>query len=521
MPDGYLYNLGLRFDAVARRRPDAIALRFPDGAEWSYSRCNDLSSQCARLLLSKGTSQGDVVAIATDKHPMAFVVMLAALKIGAAYVNLDISSPPERLERIVDRARPVLIVHEGATADLIAPLRPRTGAATLDCSGADFEEALQRFEPGLPAETAEVPGNAPAYVMFTSGSTGFPKGAVIPHAAVINFSDWARATVGYDESAVFTNVNPLHFDNSVFDFYAALFQGATMVPFGSDIARQPMKLVKAVEEAGCTIWFSVPSMLIFLMRMRAVTKTSFPALKCFIFGGEGFPKSSLRKLYGLFSDRIAFLNVYGPTECTCICSSYPVSDGDMESDDLLPLGPIAPNFRFLVLDEDGNPVDDGATGELYLRGPNVGLGYLNDPERSAGAFVRVPTVAGYDERCYRTGDLVRYRADTGLLYFAGRADNQVKRMGYRIELEEIEYALGALAGVRENVCVFSRAAGDEVGRIVAYVVGEDLDPDALRTDLGAKIPAYMMPNDFVVVDGLPKNRNGKIDRLAVKDGAVS
>lgn len=517
MSRGYCYNLGLRFEAVAEERRQTTALRFPNGTELSYQQCRDLSSQFAHLLICKGIQTGDVVALATDKHPMAFVVMLACLKIGAPYLNVDFASPLERLKKIFDRAKPTLLVYENKTLDFANNLADAFDISTIDCSTAQFTEKISRFETTIPDAVRKVPGSTPAYVMFTSGSTGFPKGAIISHSAVLNFLEWAEQTIPIDTQDILTNINPMHFDNSVFDFYASLFLGATLVPIGGDLVQQPMKMVRAVEAANCTIWFSVPSMLIYAMRMRAISATSFPSLKKIVFGGEGFPKSSLRKLFDLVGNRVQFVNVYGPTECTCICSSYPVTIDDMASDELLPLGPIAPNFDFVVIDENGKKAPDGEIGELYLRGPNVGLGYLNDPKRTEQAFVPTPTVAGYVDRCYRTGDLVRYRPQEDLLYFAGRADNQVKRMGYRIELEEIEYSIGSISGVRENACIFIREPTDDVGRIVAFVAGDGLDPKSLREKLGDKIPSYMIPNDFNVMDVLPKNRNGKIDRLALKE----
>lgn len=520
MNEGYYYNLGLKFDFIARKQPSAIALRFQDGEEWSYGRCNELSSRCAHFLLDLGVLESDVVAIVSDKHPMAFVVMLAALKIGVAYVNLDAESPLERLEKILDKTGSHFVFFEDLTEEVGSSLEKNNSIRGINLDDDVFASLLEGYSSDIPNVTSTITGSAPAYVMFTSGSTGIPKGALIPHNALINFSSWARAAIGYDETAVFTNVNPLHFDNSVFDFYASLFQGATLVPFRSKLLRHPLKLVSAVEKANCTVWFSVPSLLVYLMRMRSINSSSLQNLQTLVFGGEGFQKNPLRKIYELLGDRVELLNVYGPTECTCICSIYRVSELDMKTDDLLPLGTIAENFSFLILDENDNLTPDGQIGELVLRGPNVGMGYLNDKQRTADNFQPVPTLSGYKEQCYRTGDLVRFDRASGLLYFCGRQDNQVKRMGYRIELEEVESAIGSIPGINECVCIFERATSADVGQIIAYFVGDQFEVEAIRSILSTKIPKYMMPNDFVQLDILPKNRNGKIDRLALSEGRL-
>jgi D-alanine--poly(phosphoribitol) ligase subunit 1 len=393
--------------------------------------------------------------------------------------------------------------------------RSATVTAKLDIATAEKNALLAELEKHDSANlsgTSDVTGSNPAYIMFTSGSTGFPKGAVMTHANVLNLIQWSRQTYTIEQDDVLTNVNPLYFDNSVFDFYAALFNGARLVPFTKSEIGDPRIIVEKIDAAACTLWFSVPSLLIYLQTMKATDGRNLRSIRRFLFGGEGYPKAKLKKLYDAYSESTEFFNVYGPTECTCICSSYRITDTDFtDVQGLPPLGNIAKNFSYLILGEDGGAVPVGETGELFLSGPNVGLGYYNDAERTAASFVQNPLHDRFREIVYRTGDLARVDPADGKLYIEGRKDNQIKHMGYRVELEEIEAALHCLDYVTEAVALHASANG--LSRIIAVVASaNELDKNRLRRDLGQIIPSYMIPSVFHCERVLPKNPNGKVDR---------
>lgn len=508
----YEYNLGNRFQRVVDERSRDIAIWFSEHETADYQTLNKLANRIARLLLGRSVVSGDVICLSGEKSLDTFACMIACLKIGAVYCVLDPETPIERLRKILTTCQPKLLLADRGFLDRTEALTSELRiAAAKKAPDALAFEAENYDDANLPQTSAVTGGNA-AYIMFTSGSTGFPKGAVMTHANVLNLIEWSRETYSITPDDVLTNVNPLYFDNSVFDFYAAIFNGARLVPCSKVEVSDPKALVEKIDAASCTLWFSVPSLLIFLQTMRATDGQNLRSIRRFVFGGEGYPKAKLKKLYDAYADSSQFFNVYGPTECTCICSNYQVTENDFQDlQGLPPLGYIAKNVSYLILGKDGRAVSAGETGELCLSGPNVGKGYYNDPERTAASFVQNPLNEKFHEVIYRTGDLARFDLHDGKLYIEGRKDNQIKHMGYRIELEEIEAALYCLDYVSEAAALHTSANG--LSRIVAVVASaEEFNDERIRRDLGQIIPSYMIPSVFHRERVLPKNPNGKVDR---------
>jgi D-alanine--poly(phosphoribitol) ligase subunit 1 len=508
----YAYNPAILFQHIVNNYAEKTAVFFEDDSHISYSELNSFSNQLARYFLDSGIKKGHVIAISGEKRLQSFIAMIAALKIGAIYTIFDPEGPIERLKKIFAASLPKALI-------LSTELKEKSDIASsgfnvnLICDDQiDSHELSQNYPHHNLQETFQVTGTDPSYIMYTSGSTGIPKGAVITNGSVINFINWCKTAFKISPDDILTNINPLYFDNAVFDFYVSIFSGASLVPFASNTVTDPQLLIRKIDELKCTTWFSVPSLLIFLQTMKALRSDNLKHIKKFIFGGEGYPKAKLKELFELYSKRSEFYNVYGPTECTCMCSSYRITHDDFnDTSGFPPLGRIADNFSYFIIGDNQKLVEDGDVGELCLMGPNVGKGYYNDFERTKESFIQNPFNNNFREIIYKTGDLVRYDADDKKIYIKGRKDHQIKHMGYRIELEEIETVCHSLDYIAEVAVVHGHKRGFSQIVAVMSLKCEKTKVEILN-DLKNLLPDYMLPTIFYFEKEIPKNQNGKIDR---------
>lgn len=504
----YHYNLAHLFDEVLAAHAARPALRYA-GGDHAYRELGGWIDALAALLLEKDLRRGDVIAIGHDKHALTYALMLAAIRLGVAYVNIDVASPIARTSRILQVSAPKLLFYDDPAYQAgMVELAMSQGCELLLLDPSILPTASEVDREYQRQRSRLVDGATIAYIMFTSGSTGVPKGVAVTHQNVLHFIAWGRERFGITEQDNFANLSPMYFDNSVFDFYVGLFCGASLSPIHRSLLAQPYELVTYVSDRACTIWFSVPSALMYLMAMKAFAPDTLMHLRAIVFGGEGYPKVELKKLYERFAGQATLVNVYGPTECTCICSAHTLSTDDFQDLEGLPtLGYLNPNFDHRILDENNL---DASEGELCLIGPNVAAGYFNDLERTATAFHTITDANRFMKRMYRTGDLVR--KVNGKLHFLGRKDNQIKHMGYRIELEEIENALVRLPQVDQAAVVYQRTQA-AYGKLVAYVAcSSEVDDKTLLQALGKLVPEYMVPAKLIMMPNLPKNANGKVDR---------
>ena len=506
----YLHNVYDLFSKVVATHRGNAALVWSEHETVTFEELGQLSYKAALYLQQNGVRKGDRVCLRLEKCTLAYALIIACLRIGAPYFFVDPSNPAARVSLILEKCKPSLVFSAKET-----PL-DLPGYRVVIVDQEDQFAALEVKDKGILEAETDIVGTDAAYIMFTSGSTGFPKGAVMSHANILNFIQWAHGEFSVTPDDVFTNVNPLFFDNSVFDFYASIMNGASLVPFDAAMIKDPYQVLRRIDELRCTVYFSVPSLLIYFQTLKMVTPSSFAHIRCIIFGGEGYPKAKLKELFECLHSRAELVNVYGPTECTCICSAYRVTASDFENlDGYPPLGGPIPNFSFEILNEQGKAAAAGEVGELYLGGPCVGLGYFGDPELTQEAFGQNPLNSHYHERIYRTGDLVCRSKQDSKIHFVGRKDSQIKHQGYRIELGEIEHALCRIAGVDEVVALHTTRDG--ISSIVAVVAsGNGLQADAIRMEVSKILPAYMVPGQIDVLDRLPKNTNGKIDRRSLK-----
>jgi amino acid adenylation domain-containing protein len=501
-------NLWETFAANADADPNAAALIFGDEV-CSFGELRELAQRCATALAARGVRQGDIVALQLPKRRISYALLLACLRLGAPYVFVDPKNPPERTARIVAQLTPKILF---SMIDATNPF----GEVLIVARG-DEESWVAGSEP-IADELSPSPatGTDPAYVMFTSGSTGEPKGAVIPHQGVLSLMQWAREMVNASPKERFTAINPLHFDNSVFDIYCGLLNGAALVPVETSEISNPATWVRAIRTAKASVMFAVPTLFLILDQLGLLTPKALPDVRAFQFGGEGYPIGKLREFHGRFAGSARLINVYGPTETSCICSSLEITSEILTAPDreFPPLGRMHPDFAYAILDENERPVPLGETGELWIGGPCVGLGYYASSAETAARFRQDPRQNRYRAIYYRSGDRVR-EDGLGWLWFQGRVDNQVKIRGHRIELEEIDLAVQSVSDVRRAVAVVLAATdGDEIA--VAYVADRSVPAEEVLVRCREKLPAYMRPAQVVQFGELPRNDNGKVDRKAAK-----
>lgn len=348
----------------------------------------------------------------------------------------------------------------------------------------------------------------PLYCNFTSGSTGVPKGVLVGHRSVIDFMEYFTDLFNITENDIIGNQAPFDFDVSVKDIYSTFKTGATMVVIPKKLFSIPMQLLDYLCERKVTTLIWAVSALCMITTLKGFTYKVPTDINKVLFSGEAMPIKHLNQ-WKKYLPNVDYVNLYGPTEITCNCTYYRI-DRDFEKGDVLPIGQAFPNEKvFLLDDEDKEITNADEPGELCVSGTALALGYYNNPEQTAKAFVQNPLNKSYMETIYRTGDLAYYN-ETGELCFAGRKDFQIKHMGHRIELEEIEAAINGCNNVTRACCVFDTRRN----KIVAFYVGE-ADKDEIHAYLSEKLPVFMIPNVFNQIDEMPLTQNGKIDRKSL------
>ncbi|NGY62591.1 amino acid adenylation domain-containing protein [Lentzea sp. NEAU-D13] len=482
------------FADQVRRTPDAIAVT-DAGGSLTYAELLAAASRFAAGARDRGVRQGERVALLLERGTGFLTAVIGLFLIGAAYVPLDPRYPAARLTRILTGSRARLLLHDQATAGVLADLAQELPHADLAEIGG---------EP-LPREQWACHPDDLAYVIFTSGSTGVPKGAMVEQKGMVNHL-WAKVhDLGFTSVDTIVQNASVCFDISVWQFLTPLVVGGRVVVVTDDEARDPAPLWGAAREHAATVLETVPSMLRAALDLPRLPEA--PELRWLVVTGEALPPALVRD----WLDRqpgVPIVNAYGPTECSddithAVLTSAP---------ETVPIGRPVPNMRLHVLDAALRPVPAGVPGELYAGGIGVGRGYLGDAALTAARFVPDPFSDVPGARLYRTGDLVRLRQD-GLLEFLGRVDHQVKIRGHRVELGEIESVLTTHDGVRECVVTaVTDARGDTV--LVAYVTGTGT-PSELREHVAAAVGTQLAPAQVVVLESLPLNANGKIDRAAL------
>jgi amino acid adenylation domain-containing protein len=510
------------FEGQVRFNPDATAVVY-EGKSLTYAELNKRANQLAWYLRGRGVGPDQLVGICVERSLEMVVGLLGIIKAGGAYVPLDPAYPRERLQYMLKDAAPkVLLIQER--------LRRRVAdtAAEVIALDNDWSDIGKSIASNLALRPLGLSSDALAYVIYTSGSTGEPKGVMVEHRNVTRLFTATEQWFRFNERDVWTLFHSVAFDFSVWELWGSLLYGGRLVVVPYITARSPHDFYRLLCDEGVTVLNQTPSAFAQLVEAQAQSAEKQHSLRVVIFGGEALELSTLRPwVERNGAERPQLVNMYGITETTVHVTYRPLIREEIESERSSPIGRPIPDLRVYLLDPRRQPVPIGVTGEIYVGGAGVARGYLNRPELTAERFIEDPFSTDPQERLYKTGDLGRYRAD-GTLEYLGRNDNQVKIRGYRIELGEIEAALLEHPSVKQAVVL---AREDEPGekRLVAYVVGDrkaaleapfNNDPQMLfipqlRKYVKDRLPEYMVPSTWMVVEQLPITANGKLDRRAL------
>jgi amino acid adenylation domain-containing protein len=517
--DGRSLRSGFLRHAAAT--PDAPALVLGEVTR-SYGQMEQTARVWAQGICDLLDGPAGRVGIFAARNEVAYTGTLAALFSGAAFVPLNPAFPLERTSRMIQAADLDAIVVDSATAravgsalsaldappPVIAPEDEAVGLGgvrTLTRPDLASLPPLDRLPPVLPHEVA--------YLLFTSGSTGVPKGVPVTHANVLHFLDVVTARYDISEADRFSQTFDQTFDLSVFDLFAAWERGARVC------AMQPIDLLapgRFIQRHGVTVWFSVPSLPALLRRKNLLKPSSFPTLRWSLFCGEPLPRATAEAWQAAAPNSVVE-NLYGPTELTIACFVHrwnPAQSPALCLNEVVPIGRPYEGLGVLILDESLQPVADGEAGELCVCGPQTVPGYWKAPAQTEQRFVPVPLPGGLATRFYRTGDRVR-RLPEGEYVYLGRTDHQIKVLGHRVELGEIEAVLAREDGVTQAVALGWPVADNTAEGIVAFVCGRRPDAGRLKAAARQALPEYMAPRAVFVLDEMPLNANGKIDRAAL------
>lgn len=506
--------------------PDRIALEV-DGDAWTYT---DLHRRAAGIAASIEQHNADtehaLTAILGYRSITAFSGILAALLRGHGYVPLNPEFPPARVANVLNRSMcENLIVGTEAMSVLPTILRDASRALTVFLPDGDDPPSLDGIEQnhrfvvkGDFSSADEWRYSAPdmsdtAYVLFTSGSTGAPKGVAVGHSSIRHFIDVMVERYSISPADRFSQMFDLVFDLSLFDMFVAWECGACVCCPDKGNAQLPARYVN---ESGITIWFSVPSLAVSMAGMRMLNPNLYPDLRLSLFCGEAL-RADIAERWARAAPNSRVENLYGPTEATLACTLYDWterSERDEMAQGMVPIGYPYPGATALVVGDDLREVPMGDDGELLIGGPQVAKGYWQDEEKTSASFVVPP---GKSSVFYRTGDLVRRDSDDAPLHYRGRIDHQVKIRGNRIELGEIEAAMRAISGVEEAVALGWPRTEAAIKGIAAVVRASNVDAETISDELAARLPAYMLPARIHFIDAMPLNQNGKIDRNALTD----
>ena len=496
-----LNNVTAYLDRIVKLYPSKTAY-IDANHEMSFGEIKDKAYQVASEIIRHDVHRKPIMVF-MNKSAKEIACFFGVAYSSNYYTPLDTKMPKERLKRIVDTLRPSLIISDEENEVLANEIFPGIDILTYEKieKGTVLNESIETRKSGV-IDTDLL------YVMFTSGSTGIPKGVTISHRAVINYIEWVCDDFDIDEATVLGNEAPLYFDLSIQDVYAPLKSGCTTVLIDKNRFSFPSSLMRYLSDmkVNCIVW--VPSALSLIADMKGLKSKELPELKRVMFCGEVMPTSKLNMWREAFPNA-KFVNLYGPTEACDACMYYPI-ERKFENNESLPIGFAAPNTDVFLLDEEGHRIEEcEVKGEICLRGSALSYGYYNDNEKTVMAFEQNPYIDSYGEKIYRTGDIGKYN-HFGEMEYVSRKDYQIKHLGHRIELMEIESAALSNKDVRGACCLY-----DKTNQHIVLFFEGNIEGVIVKDYLLDYLPSYMMPALYEKLDQIPRTANGKVDRGSV------
>ena len=482
--------------------PNKIAF-VEENRQVTFSELKQNSLKIASVINKK--YQNQAIAIFLPKSILAIECFMGTLYSGNFYAPLDVKSPIERVKTVINNLEPVVIFTNNNFITLLS-----NNLSDKNIEIINIDKIADYKDYNYLENVNNIIDTDPIYCIYTSGSTGTPKGVVLPHKAVDDFIVWAEKTYNIDENTIIGNQAPFIFDVSVMDIYLCLKTGATMHIIPEHLFSFPFKLMDYVKSTYINYVIWVPSVLIYVANSGVLSEIQLPELKKVLFAGEAMPNKQLN-VWRKHLPHTLFSNLYGPTEASVIATYY-IIDREFKDDESLPIGKPCENMNVIVLNEENKMVGNNEIGELLLKGTGLALGYFNDYEKTDNSFIQNPVNKKYTEIFYKTGDLVKYNDKNELIYL-GRKDSQIKHMGYRIELGDIDNAVMNLEEVLNSCTIY-----DDINKqiVLFYEGNAEINDVIFRKELMNYIPKYMLPAKFIRTDGFPHNSNGKIDRKHLK-----
>ena len=495
-------------EGALRRCPHKEAI-IDGGRAYSFAEVARDAKRCAAQILLRRDRTNQPIAVFLPKGANVIIADLGIVYSGNIYTNLDTKSPARRVLGILKNINPFLIV----TCRPLAAQLEGIPQEKILCIEDIFNDETEVDEALLFRRLEMIIDTDPLCIINTSGSTGVPKGVVLNHRSTIDFMDWCFDRFAFDGTERIGSLSPFYFDIYTLELNLCLARGATIVIIPEEAGIFPAKLMEFVAAQSISFIFWVPSIMVNIYNQGLLNQFDLSALRTVFFAGEVFPTKHLNGWRRALPDA-RFVNLYGPIEITVDCT-YFVVDREFGEDEPLPIGFPCRNTSILILNEKNEPCAEGERGELCVRGSSLAMGYWNDADKTATAFVQNPLNNRYPELIYRTGDLV-YRNERGEIMFVGRTDYQIKHLGYRIELPEIEHQVLSLDGIA-NACVLYNQPAKQITLFYETHREADVSSALIRTKLAEVFPKYMLPTAFHRMPELPRNPNGKIDRNGLAD----